>query len=185
MQRAARLIGIVVAAAIVTGAVLSGCAQKSDYDVFKRAHGAIKPGMSLRAVFEAGLADYLVLMKNKKVVGVTAGEKQPVSAACKRTVLEIAYFESSLPAPFQVRVYCNMNEPSAPQLIPGQTFAKKEELLPALDGASAAWARSLEFTVESPPQSKFGAYDHFTFTTDEQGKVKTVSPVIFSLNKKK
>jgi hypothetical protein len=100
-------------------------------------------------------------------------------------VLEIAYFDPPTPGSFQVRVYCNMNEPSAQQLTPGQTFAKKEELLPALDSVYAPWARSMEFRVESPPQSKFGAYDHFIFTTDEEGRVKTVSPVIFSLAKKK
>jgi len=185
MHVAARFARTVTTGVVLIVALLSGCAEKTDYDVFKKSHDAIKPGMSLRAVFDAGLADYLVRMKNKSIAGNTLNEKQPVSAACKCNVLEISYFESPSPGSFQVRVYCNMNEPSAAQLIPGQTFAKKEELLPALDGVYTSWARSMEFRVQSPPQSQFGAYDHFIFTTDGEGRVKTVSPVVFSLSKKK
>jgi hypothetical protein len=132
--------------------------------------------MSLRQVFESGLAVYLMRMRNKNVPGGTVREKQPVSNTYKRHVLDIYYFEPS----FWVRVYCDMNSPSAPQVIPERSFRNKEEFLHALDMEYRSWSRSVEFRVASPPKRLFGVYDHYNFTTDQEGKVITISPIIAS-----
>jgi hypothetical protein len=108
--------------------------------------------MSLRQVFESGLADYMIRMKNKNVPGGTLSAKQPVSNTCKRHVLDISYFDSTFSSAFWVRVYCGMNEPSAPQAIPERSFKNKEDFLQALDTEYASFARSMEFRVESPPK---------------------------------
>jgi hypothetical protein len=39
--------------------------NSSDYKSFVASHGAIRPGMSIRQVFEAGLADYLMRLCGK------------------------------------------------------------------------------------------------------------------------
>lgn len=148
------------------------------YQAFEKSHDSIRIGMSIRQVFESGLADYLIQMKNKNVPGGTLTEKQPVSNTCKRHVLDITYFDSSFSGAFWVRVYCGMNEPSAPQVIPERSFKNKEEFLQALDTEYASVARSMEFRVESPPKRLFGVYDHYDFTMGQEGKVITVSPII-------
>lgn len=151
-----------------------------NYQTFEKSHNSIRTGMSLRQVFESGLADYMIRMKNKSVPGGTLSAKQPVSNTCKRHVLDISYFDSSFSGAFWVRVYCGMNEPSAPQVIPERSFKNKEDFLQALDTEYASFARSMEFRVESPPKKMFGVYDHYTFTTNETGKISAVSKVILS-----
>lgn len=153
---------------------LEGCNGKDR--AFQKSHDSIRIGMTLREVFDAGLADYLIRMRNKNVPGGTLPNKQPISETCKRYVVDIYYFEPE----FWVRVYCGMNEPSSPQVIPQRSFKNKQEFLQALDTIYAPWIRSLEFRVESPPKQLFGVYDHYKFTIDEAGSVITVSPVIFS-----
>jgi hypothetical protein len=133
--------------------------------------------MSIRQVFESGLADYLILMKNKNVPGGTLPEKQPVSSTCERHVLDITYFASSLSGDFWVRVYCGMNEPSAAQVIPERSFKNKKEFLSALDSDYAARAKSMSFRVASPPKQLFGVYDNYEIITDAEGKVASVSPI--------
>lgn len=160
---------------LLIGALLLGCS--GTYQTFENSHESIRTGMSLRQVFESGLADYLIRMKNKNIPGGTLPVKQPVSNACKKHVLDISYFDSSISGVFWVRVYCGMNEPSAPQVIPERSFKNKEEFLQALDTTYASFARSMEFRVESPPKKMFGVYDHYTFTTDDSGKVAAISPV--------
>jgi hypothetical protein len=160
---------------LLIATLLLGCS--GEYQTFENSHDSIRTGMSLRQVFESGLADYLIRMKNKNVPGATLPVKQPVSNACKRHVLDISYFNSSFSGAFWVRVFCGMNEPSAPQVIPERSFKNKEEFLQALDTTYASFARSMEFRVESPPKKMFGVYDHYTFTTDETGKVSAISPV--------
>ena len=145
---------------------------------FQKSHDSIRVGMSLREVFDSGLADYLMRLGNKNVPGGTLMEKQPVSSDCKRHVLDIHYFGSVPPAAFWVRVYCNMNGPSDKQVIPAQSFRTKKEFLKALDEIYAPWAKSMEFSVESPPKRLFGVYDHYNFTTDETGRVSSVSEII-------
>lgn len=151
-----------------------------NYQTFEKSHNSIRTGMSLRQVFESGLADYLMRMKNKNVPGGTLSQKQPVSSTCKRHVLDISYFDSSLSGVFSVHVYCGMNEPSAPHVIPPRSFRNKEEFLQALDTVYTSYARSMTFSVESPPKKLLGVYDRYTFTTDETGKVSAVSPVILA-----
>lgn len=73
-----------------------------------------------------------------------------------------------------------MNEPSASQVIPAGSFKTKREFLQALDSVYASWARNMEFRAESPPLEAFVSYDHYLFTTDQQGRVATVSPVFLS-----
>jgi hypothetical protein len=108
--------------------------------------------MSIREVFESGLADYLIRMGVKNVPGGTVPQKQPVSATCKRYVLDIFHFGSS----FWVRVYCNINDSSAQQVIPEKSFSSKEEFLQALDSMYGQWASSMAFRVESPAKRLFG-----------------------------
>jgi hypothetical protein len=141
--------------------------------------------MTIGEAFDAGLADYMVSMGVKNVPGATQPEKMPVSASCKRHVLDIFYSEVfPASASFQIRLYCNMNEPSATQVIPEHTFAIRQEFLQALDSVYASWARHMQFRVESPPLEAFGTYDHYLFTTDQQGRVAEVSPILLAHPKK-
>ncbi|HEY3308944.1 MAG TPA: hypothetical protein VGJ93_10865 [Desulfuromonadaceae bacterium] len=155
----------------------AGCSKSSKYKAFIRSHDAIHPGMSIRQAFESGLSDYLIQMKNKNIPGGTLSEKQPVSNACNRHLLDISYFSSSGSGNFWVRIYCGINEPSAPQVIPERSFKNKEEFLKALDSDYATWAKSMSFKVESPPKQLFGVYDNYEIITDAEGKVASVSPI--------
>lgn len=148
-------------------------------------HDAIRPGMTMGEVFDAGLADYMVGMGVKNVPGATRPEKGPTSAACKRRVLDISY-TAVFPAPavFRIRLYCNINAPSALQVTPENSFKTKQEFLQALDSIYASWAKYMEFRVESPPLEAFGTYDHYLFTTDQQGRVAEVSPILLVHPKK-
>lgn len=75
---AQRLFVVPVAALLVLST--GSCARESsDYQSFVASRDAIRPGMSIRQVFEAGLADYLVKAGGKNVPGATLPEKQPVS----------------------------------------------------------------------------------------------------------
>lgn len=169
-----------VAIGCLVAAAMFGCSHRS-YQLFMASHDAIRPGMTMGEVFGSGLADYMVGMGGTNVPGATQPENQPASAACKRHVLDISY-SSVFPASaeFRIRLYCNMNEPSATQVIPEHTFALRQEFLQALDSVYAPWARHMQFRVESPPLEAFGTYDHYLFTTDQHGRVATVSPVILS-----
>jgi len=73
-----------------------------------------------------------------------------------------------------------MNEPSALQVIPESSFKTKQEFLQALDSVYASPVKHMEFRVASPPREPFGTYDRYFFTTDQQGRVVTVSPVLLS-----
>jgi len=155
----------------------AACKDGSEYASFLHSHAALKPGMTLRQAFEAGLDDYLVRMGTKNVPGATVAEKQPISKSCKRHVLDIAHSRSSLSGKFIVRVFCGMNDPSSTQVIPERSYTDKQALLEALDIVYSEWARSMEFRVESPPRRLWGEYDHYRFTTDAEGKIIAVSPV--------
>ena len=48
--------------------------DSSDYSSFLASHDAIRPGMSMQQVFEAGLADYLIKLGGKNVAGSTTPE---------------------------------------------------------------------------------------------------------------
>lgn len=160
---------------------IPGCFEKGDYQAFVKSHDSIRHNMTLREVFDAGLADYQIRLGIKNVPGATLRAQEPVSKSCQRYVLDINHFESLYGGVgWYVRVYCNINTPSAPQVIPQRLYKTKQEFLQALDTDYASWARSMEFRVESPPRELFGIYDHYTFTTDHEGKVATVSPVILS-----
>ena len=168
------------ALACLAAAGILGCSERS-YQSFVASHDTIRPGMTIGEVFDSGLADYMVGMGVKNAPGAMRPEKEPASAACKRHVLDISY-SSVLPASavFRVRLYCNMNESSASQVIPAGSFKNKQEFLQALDSVYASWASNMEFRVESPPLEAFGSYDHYLFTTDQQGRVAAVSPVFLS-----
>ena len=173
---------VIIVWLVATGSL--GCAERS-YHSFVASHDAIRPGMTIGEAFDVGLADYMVGMGVKNVPGATQPENQPASAACKRHVLDISYsavFPAS--AVFQIRLYCNMNEPSAGQVVPEHSFKTKREFLQALDSVYASWAKYMEFRVESPPLEAFGAYDHYLFTTDQQGRVAMVSPILLVHPKK-
>jgi hypothetical protein len=160
---------------------IPGCFGKDDYRAFLKSHDSIHLNMNLREVFDAGLADYQIRLGIKNVPGATLREKEPASKSCQRYVLDIHHFDSLYGgAGWNIRVYCNMNLPSAPQVIPERSYKDKQEFLQALDTVYASWASSMEFRVESPPRELFGIYDHYTFTTDHEGKVATVSPVNLS-----
>lgn len=174
---AARVASAVAIGCLVAAGIL-GCSQRS-YQLFMASHDAIRPGMTIGEAFDAGLADYMVDMGVKNIPGVTRPEKGPASAACNRHVLDI-FYTAVFPDPalFKIRLYCNINAPSALQVIPENSFKTKQEFLQALDSMYASWAKHMEFRVESPPQEAFGIYDHYLFTTDQQGRVATVSPIL-------
>jgi hypothetical protein len=151
-----------------------GCSNEGN-KAFIKSHDSLRAGMTLRETFAAGLADYLASVGPKNVPGATLPEKQPASSNCKRHVLDISFSGA-----FRVRVYCGINSPSAPQLIPEKTFNHKQAFLRALDADYASWAKNMEFRVESPPRALFGIYDHYRFTTDHAGRITTVSPIISS-----
>ena len=155
-----------------------GGRNSSDYLSFVASHDSIRPGMSIRQVFEAGLVDYMIKAGGKNVPGSTVPEKQPVSAECRRHVFEVHYGSGDLKAPggYYVRVYCNMNGPSDRQVTPQGSFQSKSDLLRGLETYSS-WAKSMSFRVESPPLKIGGVYDSYNFSTDESGKIVTVSSI--------
>ena len=146
------------------------------YKSFAASHEAIQPGMSIRQVFEAGLADYLIASGGKNVPGATVPQKEPVSAACRRHIVDVHYG-----AGFSVSVYCNMNGPSDKQLAPPGLFPTKHDLLDGLDTYSS-WVKSMTFRVESPPLRIGGVYDSYNFSMDESGRVANVSSIRMSSN---
>jgi hypothetical protein len=149
-----------------------------DYRSFMASHAAIRPGMSIRQVFEAGLADYLMEVGGKNVPGGTIPGKEPVSDECRRHVVDVHYGPGGLTARggFSVRVFCNMNAPSDTQLVAPGVFSTKRDFLDGLDTYSA-WAKSMVFRVESPPLHIGGVYDSYDFSIDEKGQVTAVSPI--------
>ena len=157
--------------------------DSSGYRSFVASHDAIRPGMSVRQVFDVGLADYLTQSGGSDAVGGTAPEKEPVSAECRRHVFEVAYGSGdfSTRGGFAIRVYCNMNGPSDRQVTPQGSFENKQALLQGLELYSS-WATSMRFRVESPPLQVGGVYDSYDFSIDESGKVATVSPIVKSSN---
>lgn len=108
------------------------------------------------------------------MLGSTVSEKEPVSVDCRRHVLEVHYGTG-----FGIRVYCDMNGPSDRQVTPERAFQTKADLLRGLD-AYSSWAKSMRFRVESPPLQIGGVYDSYDFSTDEGGKVSTVSPIVMA-----
>jgi hypothetical protein len=157
--------------------------ESSDYRSFVASHDAIRPGMSIRQVFEAGLADYLISLGGKNIPGATVPEKAPVSAECRRHVFDVHYGNGNLRTPggFSVRVYCNMNGPADRQVTPQGSFHTKLDFLQGLETYSS-WAKSMTFRVESPPLKIGGVYDNYNFSTDESGKIATVSLINKSSN---
>jgi len=155
--------------------------NSGDYQSFVASHDAIRPGMSIRQVFEAGLADYLINAGGKNVPGSTVPEKQPASAECRRHVFDVHYGGGDpmrkASGGFSVRVYCNMNGPSDREVAPQGSFQTTREFLEGLD-AFSVWAKHMSFRVESPALKIGGVYDNYSFATDETGKVLTVSPIV-------
>jgi len=146
------------------------------YRSFAASHDAIQPGMSIRQVLEAGLADYLIESGGKNVPGATVPQKEPVSTECRRHVVDVHYG-----AGFSVSVYCNMNGPSDKQLVPPGLFPTKHDFLDGLD-AYSSWLKSMTFRVESPPLHIGGVYDSYNFSIDESGRVTNVSAIRKSSN---
>jgi hypothetical protein len=157
-----------------------GSRDSGDYLSFLASHDSIRPGMSIRQVFEAGLIDYMIKAGGKNVPGSTLPEKQPVSAECRRHVFE-AHYGSGDPGSYYIRVYCNMNGPSDRQVTPQGLFQSRTDFLRGLE-TSSSWARSMSFRVESPPLKIGGVYDSYNFSTDESGKVASVSSINKSSN---
>ncbi len=160
-----------------------GGRNSSDYRSFVASHDSIRLGMSIRQVFEAGLVDYMIKVGGKNIPGSTVPEKQPVNAECRRHVFDVHYGSGDLRAPggYYVRVYCNMNGPSDRHVTPQGSFQSKRDLLRGLETYSS-WAKSMSFRVESPPLKIGGVYDSYSFSTDENGKIVTVSPINKSSN---
>lgn len=140
-----------------------------------KSHDAIRIGMPLPEAFASGLADYLQTMGVKNAPGSTRRDRQPASRDCARHVIDISYTGE-----FRVSVFCGNNSPSAPQLVPTKVFRDQSGLLRALGDEYGVWVGNLEFTVESPPREAFGVYDHYRFTTDQKGRVDSLSPIVSS-----
>jgi hypothetical protein len=128
--------------------------------------------MSLKQVFESGLAEYLIRSDGKNTAGATLPEKIPISSDCTRHVVDI----HSGGGAFSVRIYCNMNGPSDRQLIAPHVFSTKRDFLNGLE-QYGQWMRSLRFRVESPALKIGGVYDSYEFVIDEAGKVSSVSDI--------
>lgn len=150
---------------------LHGC-SRGEHEAFNRSHDSIRVGMTVREAFGAGLADYLITQRPKSVAGATPPDSQLVRG-CARHVLEILYN-----GVFHVRVYCGVNAPSAPRLVPDRTFDDEDSLLRALGTDYASWGRRMVFRVESPPRGTFGRYDHYDFVTGPDGRIVRVSEII-------
>jgi hypothetical protein len=186
VRRTRGLLGAALVALLVLSAGSCAMGRNSgDYLSFVTSHDAIRPGMSMRQVFEGGLADYLIKLGSKNVPGSTVPEKQPVSAECRRHVFDVHYGSGDpmrrVPGGFSVRVYCNMNGPSDRQVTPQGSFQTTQSLLQGLETYSS-WAKSMSFRVESPPLKIGGVFDSYSFSTDETGNIATVSPINKSSN---
>ncbi len=167
------------AIAVLAVAWAAGCSGSRDHQAFVESHDAIHPSMTMSEVFDAALADYLARMETKTVAGATRPDAQPASSDCRRHVLQIMHrLEVPGSGTFTVRVYCETNDPAARQVTPERSFKSKRELLEGLDEVSRSWAQSMSFRVESPPKQAFGVYDSYEFTTDRDGRVAAVSPVV-------
>jgi hypothetical protein len=57
--------GLLVALLVFSAASCAMGRNSSDYKSFVASHGAIRPGMSIRQMFEAGLADDLIRLGGK------------------------------------------------------------------------------------------------------------------------
>lgn len=166
---------------VSTGSCMTMSRNGSDYKAFVASHDAIRPGMSVRQVFEAGVADYMVAVGSKNVPGATVSAKEPVSPECRRHVVDVghAYDRATSRGGFTISVYCNMNGPSDRQLVPRRALSTKLDLLQALE-AYSPWVGSMSFRVESPPLQIGGVYDSYEFSTDENGKIAKVSSIVKS-----
>ena len=159
--------------------VLSGCTFTEDYSAFRKSHDSIQPQMTFSEVFEQSLADYLILLKTKNIPGQTLSTNQPVSKDCERYILDIRYTHVTPNlGEFNVFVFCNRNLPTSKQMIPKQSYVKKEDFLKALSTTYGSWSKSMKFRVESPPKFIGGIYDNYEFTIDQYGKVSSVSPIV-------
>src|SRR6266545_2461758 len=149
------------------------CGRNSNaYHSFVISHDAIREQMSIREVFESGLADYMIKAGGKNVPGSTLPEKIPISSDCRRHVLDIHFGGGA----FSVRVYCNMNGPADRQLIPPAIFSTKHDFLSGLE-QYRKWMRFLSFRIESPALKIGGVFDSYEFVVDENGKVTSVSAI--------
>ncbi len=162
-----------VALACLTAISVSCGRSSGTYASFVASHDAIRPDMSMKQVLEAGLAEYLIQSDGKNVAGATLPEKTPASSDCARHVVDLHAGAGG----FSLRVYCDMNAPSNRQLVAPGVFASKRELLEGLE-RYASWMTSLRFRVESPPLKIGGVHDSYEFVTDENGKVRSVSPIM-------
>lgn len=161
-------------AALAVAVTLLGCAR-GEREAFERSHDAVKIGMTVAQMFDAGLADYLSISGVKNAPGATVPERQPVSAECRRHVLDVSFSGR-----FIMRLYCDRNDPGAPELVPGRIFSDKRQLIDALGSVYASYAANMEFRVESPPKFMFGVYDYYLVSLGPEGRVVSISPVITS-----
>ena len=156
--------------------------DSSDYRSFVASHDAIRPGMTIRQAFEAHLVDYL-FTRGGNMSGSTVPAKEPVSSECRRHVFDVHYGSGDLStsAGFSVRVYCNMNGPSDRQVAPQGLFHTKGGFLEGLETYSS-WTHSMSFRIESPSLKIGGVFDSYNFSTDDTGKIATVSAIWKSSN---
>lgn len=165
--------GRVLLAALLVHAVACIPTFSSSHQAFLRSHAGIRKGMTVRQVFEAGLADYLMRVNNN-VPGSTVPKRQPVSDTCGRHLVDIIHDKTG--DLFRIQVFCDSNGPSAPQVVPARSFRGKQEFLRALDTDYSSWTRSMNFRVEAA-HGLFGPFRQYEFTTDPDGRVILVSPV--------
>jgi hypothetical protein len=177
-MRAARSIALLVTLVVLATASCGMGRTSRTYAAFVNSHDAIRTRMSLREVFESGLADYLVRLGGKNVPGATAANKQPISPECRRYVVDIHHGpgDATTRGGFSVKVYCDMNAPGNRQPVAPGVFATKRDLLDGLDHY-APWTKSMVFRVESPALQIGGVYDSYEFSMDGSARVATVSPI--------
>ncbi len=158
---------------------ITACGRSSgDYRSFVASHDAIRPGMTVRQLFEAGLADYLMQSGGKNVPGTTLPQNMPVSPACGSHVVDIHYGPGDWArrGGFSIRLACKTTPQSDRPLAPPRAFSTRSDFLAGLD-QEAQWTRSMAFRVESPPLKIGGVYDSYDVVVDEQGKVRAVSAI--------
>jgi hypothetical protein len=145
------------------------------YSAFVASHNEIRPGMSLREVYEAGLADFMMTGQGANITGRTTVNAEPPTPECVTVMIDIHYGPSD-GGGFSVVVLCATNRTPPREVAPIRYFHTKRDFLQGLD-AQSSWVKSMQFYVQSPALQIGGAYDSYSFSVDEHGKVATVSAI--------
>jgi hypothetical protein len=165
--------GALVAMLVLTAA---SCVRYTpSYRKFTTSHDVIRNGMSLREVYEAGLADYMMTGQGANITGRTTVDAERASPECARVIIDIHY--GSTDGVFSLLVECSTDRTLPREVAPRRIFQTKRDFLQGLD-AQSSWVKSMEFDVESPALRIGGGHDRYSVVFDEHGKVAIVSAIL-------